>query len=89
MALGAQPKAVYQLIMREAGWLAAAGIAMGLVCSLAAARMIRGLLFGVHSWDVATLATVSALLVLSALLASYLPARRAMNVDPMAALRHE
>jgi macrolide transport system ATP-binding/permease protein len=89
MALGAQRASVYRLIMKEAAWLTGAGVAVGIVCSLAVTTLIRGLLFGVRSWDAATLAAVSALLVISALLASYIPARRAARVDPMVALRYE
>ncbi|HEY6371014.1 MAG TPA: ABC transporter permease, partial [Candidatus Sulfotelmatobacter sp.] len=89
MALGAQRSSVYQLILKEAGWLVAAGIGAGLVCSIGAATMIRGLLFGVRSWDAATLAAVSVALATSAMLASYVPARRAARVDPMVALRYE
>jgi ABC-type lipoprotein release transport system permease subunit len=51
--------------------------------------LIRGLLFGVQSWDIATLVCVSAVLSFFALLASYIPARRAAKVDPMVALRYE
>jgi ABC-type antimicrobial peptide transport system permease subunit len=89
MALGAQRSSVYQLIMKEAGWLAGVGIGTGLLCSVAAASLIRGLLFGVRSWDATTLAAVSVVLAISALLASYIPARRAAQVDPMVALRYE
>jgi macrolide transport system ATP-binding/permease protein len=89
MALGAQRASVYQLIMTEAGWLAGIGIAAGLLCSIGAATLIRGLLFGVRSWDLATLAAVSTVLAIAALLASYIPARRAARVDPMVALRYE
>jgi predicted permease len=89
MALGAQPKAVYRLIMREAAWLAGIGIGVGLLCAIAAATWIRSLLFGVRSWDASTLASVSFVLAVFALLASYIPARRAANVDPMVALRYE
>jgi ABC-type antimicrobial peptide transport system permease subunit len=89
MALGAQRSSVYQLILREAGWLVVSGIGAGLICSVAAATLIRGLLFGVRSWDAATLAAVSAVLAVSAMLASYIPARRAARVDPMVALRYE
>jgi macrolide transport system ATP-binding/permease protein len=89
MALGAQRSSVYQLIMKEAGWLVGAGIAAGLLCSIAAATLIRGLLFGVRTWDAATLAAVSAVLAIAAMLASYIPARRAARVDPMVALRYE
>ncbi len=89
MALGAQRKAVYGLIMREAAWLAGIGIGVGLLCAIAAATWIRSLLFGVRSWDASTLASVSFVLAVFALLASYIPARRAANVDPMVALRYE
>jgi macrolide transport system ATP-binding/permease protein len=89
MALGAQRSSVYQLILKEAGWLVGMGIVAGLLCSIAAATLIRGLLFGVRSWDAATLVAVSAVLGISAMLASYIPARRAAKVDPMVALRYE
>jgi macrolide transport system ATP-binding/permease protein len=89
MALGAQPGSVYQLILREAGRLAAAGIVIGLLCSVGAATMMRGLLFGVQSWDGPTLGAVAAALGISALLASYIPARRAASVNPVEALRAE
>ena len=89
MALGAQRKSVYQLILREAAWLTGIGIAAGLFCAVGAATLIRGLLFGVRSWDAATLAGVAGVLAVFALLASYIPARRAAQVDPMVALRYE
>ncbi len=89
MALGAQRESVYRLILGEAAWRVGAGIATGLVCSVAAGRLMRGLLFGIKSWDLPTLAAVSAVLALSSLLATYIPARRATRVDPMVALRCE
>jgi len=89
MALGAQRSSVYQLILREAGWLVGVGICVGLLCSVAAASLMGSLLFGVHAWDVTTLAAVAVVLACSALLASYIPARRAAKVDPMVALRYE
>ncbi|HYL64411.1 MAG TPA: ABC transporter permease [Candidatus Methylomirabilis sp.] len=89
MALGAQRSSVYELVLREAGLLAVSGVFVGLICSVAAAALMRDLLFGVSSWDVPTLMAVSATLAAAALLASYIPARRATRVDPVIALRHE
>ena len=89
MALGAQRAAVHRLILREAGWLTALGIVAGLGAAIAAAALMKGLLFGVAAWDLPTLAAVAALLGLSALLASFLPARRAARVNPVEALRAE
>jgi ABC-type antimicrobial peptide transport system permease subunit len=89
MALGAERGAVQGMILREAGRLAAAGIALGLGGAVAAAALMRSLLFGVAAWDLPTLAAVSAVLGVSALIASFLPARRAARVNPVEALRAE
>ena len=89
MALGAQRWSVHRMVLREAAWLAVAGIAIGVVCSLAFGGLLRGLLFGVQAWDIPTLATVSVVLGLLALFASYIPAHRAASVNPVAALRAE
>jgi macrolide transport system ATP-binding/permease protein len=89
MALGAQRGTVCSLILREAAWLTSAGVAAGLALSLAAATLMRKLLFGVQPWDAPTLAIVAAVLAASAMLASYIPARRAASVNPVDALRAE
>jgi predicted permease len=89
MALGAQRAAVYKLVMRQAGWLIAAGLCAGLVCAVGAAVLMRKLLFGVQAWDVPTLAGVALVLGMAAVLASFLPARRAASVNPTEALRAE
>jgi len=77
------------LILREAGWLTVIGIAAGLVVSLGVSVLMRKLLFGVHAWDVSTFVAVAIVLGMCALLASYLPARRAASVNPVEALRAE
>jgi macrolide transport system ATP-binding/permease protein len=89
MALGAERSTVYRMILREAGGLAAAGIVLGLAGSLAAATLLGKLLFQVHVWDATTLAAVSIVLAASALVASFLPARRAASVNPTEALHAE
>lgn len=89
IALGAQRGMVYRLILKEAGALALAGIVIGTGCAVLAASFLRKLLFGTPPWDVTTLVCVAAVLGASALLASFIPARRAASVDPISALRAE
>jgi ABC-type antimicrobial peptide transport system permease subunit len=89
MALGAQRGSVYQLILKEAAWLIALGIAAGLLCSIATAMLTRKLLYGVDAWDVSTFVWVAIVLATAAMLASYLPAHRAASVNPVEALRAE
>lgn len=89
IALGAQRGAVCRLILREAGVLALAGIVIGTGCAVLAASLMRKLLFGTPPWDITTLVGVALVLAASALLASFLPARRAASVDPISALRAE
>lgn len=89
IALGAQRGMVYRLILNEAGALALAGVVIGTGCAILAASFMRKLLFGTPPWDLPTLICVAAVLGASALLASFLPARRAASVDPISALRAE
>jgi macrolide transport system ATP-binding/permease protein len=89
MALGAQRGTIHRLILKEAGWLTGMGILIGIACSVVAAKLMGSLLFGVHAWDFSTLAGVAAVLGLSALLASLIPARRASSVNPVEALSAE
>ncbi len=89
MALGAQRNSVYRLILTEAAWLAAIGIVVGLIGTLAATKLTQGLLYEVRFWDVPTLVAVASVLGVSFLLAAWLPARRAARVDPIVALRCE
>jgi ABC-type antimicrobial peptide transport system permease subunit len=89
MALGAQRANVVGSVMRSALLTAVAGIAIGLAGSVALSRLLASSLFGVQPTDPATLAAVSAVVLVVALLASYVPARRAADVDPVSALRTE
>jgi putative ABC transport system permease protein len=89
MAVGATRGAVFALILRQGAKLAAIGIAIGLVAAALFGRLIASLLYGVKPLDAATLAGVSILLAAVALFASYVPARRAANTDPMDSLRYE
>ncbi len=89
MALGAQGRDVVWLVMREVSLLVAIGIAIGLAAALATTRLVSTLLFGLEPNDPATIALATLLMVGVAALAGYLPARRAAQVDPMIALRHE
>lgn len=89
MALGAQRSSVYQMVLKEAGQLIIVGLVVGLGGAVAAATLIRKLLFGVQAWDAGTLAAVAVVLGISALLATYFPARRAASVNPTEALRAE
>jgi putative ABC transport system permease protein len=89
MALGAQPGDVIRLILKQGLALTGAGVAAGVLGAIAAARLMSGLLYGVGATDPATFVAISLLLAIVAMLACYLPARRAMKVNPITALRHE
>jgi ABC-type antimicrobial peptide transport system permease subunit len=89
MALGAGPASVVWLVLREALILVVIGLAAAIPLVSAAARLVASLLFGVSPTDPATLAATAVVMLSIAVLAAYLPARRASRVDPMAALRYE
>jgi putative ABC transport system permease protein len=89
MALGAERRAVLLMVLRTGGALTAAGLASGFLVSLILTRLLASLLFEVRATDLTTSVVVAVALAAVALLASYLPARRAASVDPMIALRYE
>jgi predicted permease len=89
MALGAQQSDVFRLVLGQGLRMIVSGLAIGLLVSFALTRFMRNILFGVGATDAVTFAAVAILLSVVALLACYIPARRAMRVDPMVALRYE
>jgi putative ABC transport system permease protein len=89
IALGGQARDIAGLIVRQGIRVALTGLAIGLVSALALGRVMSGLLFGVKATDPVTFAAAGILLATVALAACYLPARRAMRIDPIAALRNE
>jgi predicted permease len=89
MALGAKRASVLLMVVRQGAFFAASGIAFGVAGAIVLTRFLASLLSGVHTTDPLTYAAVSALLLAVALLASYIPARRASKVDPLVALRYE
>jgi putative ABC transport system permease protein len=89
LAMGAEPRDILRLVLRQGGKLAVAGVAIGVVAALGMMRVLTSLLYGVSAADPLTYAGVAVLLMLVALAACYLPARRATRVDPMMALRYE
>jgi len=89
MALGAQVADVLKLVLRQGIFLALVGVGLGLALSVALTRLLKSLLFGVSATDPLILAGVALLVTFIAVLACYIPARRAMKVDPLEALRYE
>ena len=89
VALGAERAGILRLVVGGGARLALVGIALGIGAALALTRLMADLLYGVRATDPVTFATVTILLGATSLLASYVPARRALNVDPIVALRHQ
>jgi putative ABC transport system permease protein len=88
-ALGARPRDIFQLIMGQGFVLAVIGVAAGVVAAFALTRLMSQLLYNVSATDPTTFIGIALLLTTVALLACYLPARKATRVSPMTALRHE
>ena len=89
LALGAHSRNILRMVLLQGLQLAIAGAAVGLVGALIVSRLMAGLLYGVRPRDLLTFAGVALLLIGVALLACYIPARRAIRVDPLVALRYE
>jgi ABC-type antimicrobial peptide transport system permease subunit len=89
MALGAEPKQVLWLVQRQVAWLGIAGLIVGVPLGFAASPLLSSLLFGVAPSDPRTMVVAAAVMLSVALLAGYLPARRAARMNPLAALRRE
>jgi ABC-type antimicrobial peptide transport system permease subunit len=87
MAIGAHPDDVLRLVLQQGLTLVAAGVAVGMLGALAMARLLQSLLFGVAANDPFTFTIVASILTFVALVACYLPAQRASQLDPLAALR--
>jgi putative ABC transport system permease protein len=87
MALGAEPRSVIRMILRESGVLLAAGLAAGVTLAILAARSAASLLYGLEPWDPASFAAAAAVLGLVSLIAAWIPARRAARLTPTIALR--
>ena len=89
MALGAQAGAVLQMIMREGSIMLVSGIAIGLLLAIATARILSGILYGVGALDPVAFTVAPLVLAIAALIATWLPARRATQINPIQALRAE
>lgn len=89
MALGARSEQVRGMILREASWITSAGVLTGAAAALAMGRVVKSMLYGLQAWDPLTIIAAAASLILIALTSSWIPARRAAEIDPIKALRHE
>jgi putative ABC transport system permease protein len=89
IAIGAQPRALLRQVLWEGGRITTLGVGIGLLLALGAGQVLRGLLYGVQSVEPLVLMAAPLILVVASLLASYVPARRATQIDPVVALRSE
>jgi putative ABC transport system permease protein len=89
MALGALPRDIFALVLRQVLILVVTGVGVGILSAIAITRLLSGLLLGVSARDPITFAAISLALIVVALVACYLPARRAAKLDPSIALRYE
>jgi len=89
VALGARPGDVFRLVLRQGMTLVVAGLVLGLIAGVIVTRLLESFLYGVSTTDALTFVAIPVLLTLVALLACYLPARKAMKVEPLVALRYE
>jgi ABC-type antimicrobial peptide transport system permease subunit len=89
LALGAAPGTIRRMMLTDGGRLAAIGLVLGVGGAIAGARLITGLLFGVEPIDLPTLVVVPVVLGIVTMIASWIPAQRAMRVDPLSAMREE
>jgi putative ABC transport system permease protein len=89
MALGASARDVVKLVLRQSLSMISVGVGVGLAGALAAAQVLQRVIAGVHSLEPLTIAAMICVLVVAALTASFLPARRASRIDPISALRQE
>jgi ABC-type antimicrobial peptide transport system permease subunit len=89
MALGAQPTNVLKLVLKQGTVIVAIGVVAGVAGAAALTRYLEGMLFGLEALDLTTFAVVAAAFAAVALIAAYLPARRATTINPLSALRHE
>jgi ABC-type antimicrobial peptide transport system permease subunit len=89
MALGAEPRTVRLMFVRQGGQVALIGVAIGALAAIGLTTYIQSLLFGIERLDFVAFAGMSALMLVTAMIASFIPARRASRVDPVIALRAE
>jgi putative ABC transport system permease protein len=89
IALGAERSSILRTVLRDGMALVGLGLVLGLACALVLSRLVAGFIFGISPTDSVTFAGITAVLGLVALLACYVPARKASRIDPLSALRHE